>query len=97
MKYANSEILKNEHSAISNSFFLISFKVNSDGDLRFLYDFYLRKVNIIGPPYMLATQDRDLSRKLRKAAIIMPKRISFLCIPGSQIYMKMENHCNITL
>lgn len=96
MKYANSEILKNDHSAISNSFFLISFKVNIDGDLCFLYD-YLRKVNIIGPPYILATQGRDLSRKLRKAAIIMPKRIFFLCIPGSQIYMKMENRCNITL
>lgn len=67
MKYAKFEILKNEHSAISNSFFLISFKVNSDSDLHFLYNFYLRKVNIIGSIHIGHT-GQGFIKKIKKGS-----------------------------
>lgn len=73
MKYANFEILKNEHLAISNSFVLISFKVNSDGDLHFLHNFHVRTVNIVGSIH-IGHIGQGFIKKIKKGSINHAKK-----------------------
>lgn len=84
MKYANFEILQNEHLAISNSFFLISFKVNSGGDLHFLRNFHLRTVTIIGSIHIGHT-GQGFIKKIKKGSNNHAKK-NFL-----SLYMRFSN------